>query len=1183
MRYYLLPLLVLCCFGCREKRLFNRISSDHSGVHFNNNIVENDSINPLDVTNIYNGGGVGIGDFNNDGLQDLYFAGNTVSNKLYLNKGEWRFEDVTNIAKVTGEGKWSRGVAVVDINADGWLDIYVCCTIHNDARQRENLLYVNQGRDESGIPIFKNMAAAYGLNDTTHSTMAAFFDYDNDSDLDMYLVVNEIAKDENPNQYRHAYRNGEHHSTGRLYRNVHNDSLGHPYFTNVSKEAGVTIEGFGHSANIADINNDGWKDIYVANDFIPDNTLYINNQDGTFTNKVKEYFKHTTANTMGQDITDINNDGLQDIIEVDMNPEDNYRKKTMMNGNNYRSYQNIEEYGYQYQYVRNMIQLNRGQRIGPSDSIGEPVFSDIGYYSGISATDWSWAPVVTDFDNDGFRDIIITNGYPKDVTDHDFMAFRKQANNLIPKAEMLQQIPIVKIPNYAFRNNGDLTFNDVSVEWGLAIPSFSNGAAYADLDNDGDMDFVINNINDEAFLYENTLSKGNDNDGHYLQVRLVGDSANRNGLGAWIEIIYDGKRQVYEQTPYRGYLSSVQLNPHFGLDSVTLVDTLTIRWPDGKQQAITGVAADQVLTLDKNKAAWVDPPARPAIATHTFFTDITSQSGIHYRHEEKDFIDFNLQKLLPHKLSEYGPALAAGDIDGNGLDDFIVGGSAFYSPMIFLQQGNGQFLKKALIGDDLLKSKKWEEMGIALFDADNDGDLDIYTASGGYENKPNSDAYRDKLYVNDGKGGFVADTVALPENLASKSCVRVTDFDKDGDLDIFLGGRVEPGNYPKPVSSFIFRNDSREGRVRFTDVTKDVAKDLLNIGLVCDAVWTDFNNDGWMDLAIAGEWMPLTFLENKRGRFDRKLQVLHSAGWWTSIVPGDFDNDGDTDYIAGNTGENTFYNGSVEYPVRIYGKDFDNNGILECIPTRFLKGKDGRLHEFPAHTRDDVVDQMPFIKKKYLTYKAFAEASITDIFSSEQLQNAIRLEAVFFQSVFIRNNNQAGFEMLPLPAEAQLSCINGMVAEDFDDDGNLDLLMTGNDFGTDISVGRYDAGNGLLLKGDGNGGFHSLPILTSGFFVPGNAKALVRLRSAEKKLLLAASQNRGPLKIFTDRQKKFWIPVEPMDEVALVTFSDGRQQRRELNYGASFLSQSSRFLAVSSGAVSVSLQNSRGEKRNVKL
>lgn len=1189
--YSLVKSIVSCVFivviiSCgKRKTLFEFVAPAYSGIRFINHISENDSINPLDMVNIYNGGGVGIADFNNDGLQDIYFTASLVSNKLYLNKGNLKFEDITNTAHVGGDGRWSRGVSVVDINGDGWMDIYVSCTIDREPRKRQNLLYINQGVRDKGTPVFTEMAAEYGLNDTTYSTMASFFDYDNDGDLDMYLVVNDIPKDENPNIFRKAYQHGEYPSTGRLYRNDKIDGLPHPFFTDVSKIAGTTIEGYGHSASITDINKDGWPDIYVANDFMPSNILYINNQDGTFTDKSREYFKHTSANSMGQDVIDINNDGLQDIIELDMSPEDNYRKKTMTNPGSYRLYQSFELYDYQFQYARNVLQLNQGPRVLQNDSIGEPLFSDIGFLAGIAETDWSWAPVVTDFDNDGYRDVIVSNGYPKDITDHDFVAFRATANDIASKEMILSQIPEVKIPNYAYRNNGDLTFTNVSEKWGLSQPTFSNGAAYADLDNDGDMDLVINNINDEASVYRNTTNSRDKIIGsNFLDVKLVGDSNNKNAIGAWVTIFYQGRQQVYEQTPYRGYLSTVQLNPHFGLDTISIVDSLIVRWPNRQEQKLTDVTVNQTIEIDIRNAKAKYDWFRPVYVNNTLFREISESKGVQYKHQENDFIDFNIQKLLPHKLSEYGPALAVADIDGNGLDDVVVGGAIAYSPVMLLQQRNGTFLQKPLLRDNVM-GKSWEDMGILLFDADSDGDPDLYTASGSYENKI-GDSYLDKLYINDGEGNFANDPFAVPNNRISKSCVRAADFDKDGDLDLFVGGRVDPGKYPTPVSSFIYRNDSGNSIIRFTDITRSVAPSLINVGLVCDALWTDFDNDGWQDLMIAGEWMPLRLIKNNNGLFEDATTaggLTKKLGFWTSLVPGDFDSDGDMDYIAGNIGENTFYKGSEKYPVSIYGKDFDNNGVMECIPTKYLKDREGKLREYTTHTRDDVVDQMPFIKKRFLNYKTFAKATVDSLFTLQEKDGFIKLQANYFKSAFVENKGNGTFEVIGLPSVAQFSCINGMIADDFDDDGNLDVLTVGNDHGTEVSVGRYDASNGLLLKGDGKGNFSPLSIMQSGWFVPGNAKALVKLKGNLGKCLLVASQNRSNMKVFELKREMQYISLNSLDASAVIFYENGRMQKQEFCYGSSFLSQSGRFLNVDKHVTAVEIKEYSGKSRVVTI
>jgi len=1180
--------ILLTFISCKNNTVFQPVSSGHSGIHFNNQIVENDSINPIDLINVYNGGGVGIGDFNNDGLPDIYFTGNTVSNKLYLNRGNFVFEDVTDAAGVGGNGEWCRGASIVDVNNDGLPDIYVCANIKTDARQRTNLLYINQGTDSKGIPHFKEMGAEYGLADTLYSTMATFFDYDNDGDLDMYLVVNNIPHGYNSiNSFRKIVTDGSFFSTGHLYRNEWSDSLKHPVFRDVSKEAGITIEGFGHAATIADINQDGWKDIYVTNDFIGDNILYINNHDGTFTDKAKSYFKHTSATAMGQDIVDMNNDGLADVVELDMNPPDNYRKKMFLGVSSYLTYQNSDRYGFQYQYVRNSFQLNRGPRVNGFDSIGDPIFSEISFLSGIAETDWSWTPVVADFNNDGWRDLIVTGGYPKDITDHDFQMFMRQASNLISHQSVMSQIPQVKIHNFAFRNNGDLTFSDVSADWGMLTPGFSNGAAYADLDGDGDLDLVINNINDEAHIYRNMTREQHPADDHYLRVKLLGDSLNKGGFGAWVELHYDSGRrqQVYEVNPYRGYLSTDENIVHFGVGKTTMVDSLVVRWPNGRMQLIQHVACDQVVKVDYREARlpWSFEPN--LLASDARFRNITDSVGIHYKQEERDYIDFNIQKMIPHKFSQYGPGIAVGDIDGNGLDDMVVGGSAGYSAQLFLQQRDGQFLQVALVADSLAMRKAGDDLGVLLFDADGDGDLDLYIASGGYENEAGSTAYGDRIYVNDGKGHFTLAADALPQNFTSKFCVRAADFDHDGRLDLFISGRVDPRHYPKPVSSFIYRNDTRDGHLRFVDVTADVAPGLERIGMVCDGIWSDVDNDGWPDLVVAGEWMPLTVFHNDKGilkDISSGTGVSGEKGWWNSIVAGDFDNDGDIDYVVGNLGLNSYYRAGHDQPVRVYGGDFDSNGVYDVIPSLYLPDLKGEKKEFPAMGRDDLLRQITVMRKRFPTYKSFATATMDQVLTPEQRRGATILAANQMRSCLFRNDGGGKFTMIPLPVEAQFSMLNGMVAEDFDGDGNLDLVINGNDYSTEVATGRYDALNGLFLKGDGTGRFSSETILQSGIFIPGDGKALVRLRGAGGHQLLAAGQNRGRLEVFEQRQASRMIPLAPTDRTAEVRLKNGKVRREEFYYGESFLSQSGRFLEWTCPTLSVEVTDGAGKKRIIK-
>lgn len=1185
LRWMLIFLLVYCLHGCKSKNsLFEQISASHSGISFNNSIIENDSINPLNVVNIYNGGGVGIGDFNNDGLQDIFFTGNMVSCKLYLNKGNFEFEDITEKAGVEGLGRWARGVSIVDINNDGLMDIYICNTIYKDSLRRRNILYVNQGLDQDGIPHFKDMAAEYGLDIHVQSTMASFFDYDNDGDLDMYLTVNEASNGNNPSDFIHRNSNGAPPSMGRLFRNDMDTLLKHPVFHDVSKQAGIKYEGFGHSATICDINNDGWKDIYVSDDFLSENILYINNHDGTFTNRAKDYFKHTSFNSMGQDVVDINNDGLPDVVELDMNPEDNYRKKMMMGANSAYTYQNFDFYGYQYQYVRNTLQINQGPSVHENDSVGIPAFSEIAFMAGISQTDWSWTPLITDFDNDSYRDLIVTNGFPRDVSDHDFISYRQNNPGLTSSMQMLDQIPQIKLHNYAFQNNGDLTFRDVSRDWGLALPTFSSGAAYADFNNDGAMDMVINNIDDPALLYRNT-SKEKDTSNHYLQIRFRGGKQNINGIGAIANIYYDhGKQQTYDNNPYRGYLSTVQCMAHFGLGRINLIDSLVIKWNNEKQQVLKDIPADQTVTVDILDAKDHGPGQPQLLDNHALFKEITGSAGIHYNHLDIEMIDFNIQSLLPHKLSEYCPALAVGDVDGNGFDDLIIGGNSNNHAKLFLQQADGKFLQKDLLQGAHFDPEYHKDEGMLFFDANGDGKPDLYIARGGYKTEGDSINYQDVLFINDGKGNFNADSAALPLNHTSKLCVRAFDYNQDGKMDLFVSGRVIPAKYPEAVSSFIFRNDSENGHVKFTDVTAEVAPDLKKIGMVCDALFTDFDGDGQTDLIVVGEWMPVVFLKNINGKFSNVTAasgIGDQLGWWSSIAAGDFRHTGRTDYIVGNVGLNTFYKASEQYPVFITAKDFNNNGGYIAIPSVFLPDEHGVKKEFPAQGRDDIARQLPGIKKRFATYKPFALATMDDVLTAEQRKGALRLKANMLQSCYIRNDGGGKFTMIPLPKEAQTSMINGMVVDDFDGDGNLDVLINGNDYGTEVGTGRYDAMNGLLLKGDGAGGFAPLSILQSGIYIPGNGKALVKLRSATGGYLVAASQNRGPLKLFQLKAKPDLLSLHANDIYAMTHFINGKTRKEEFYNGSSFLSQSGKFLVVPKDVDFVEITNDRGVKRKI--
>lgn len=1139
----------------KDETLFSLVSPDHSNVHFNNFIDETEEMNVNTYMNIYTGAGVAAGDINNDGLADLFFSGNNVNSRLYVNKGDLRFEDITPAAGLLNNS-WATGAVMADVNQDGWLDIYVC--VSGNSPSKRNLLFINNRNNT-----FTESAEAFGIAEKRSSIHASFFDYDRDGDLDLFIITNPASYENKVNHIQSRKLKGESESTDILYRNNGNNT-----FTDVSAAAGILVEGYSLGLAISDINHDQWPDIYISNDFVGNDILYINNQDGTFTNKAAAYFKHTSFAGMGNEIADINNDGLVDVVELDMRPEDNRRQKLIIPPTGYDKFQLSLKMGYEPQFSRNTLQLNQGN--------GR--FSEISFLSGVSSTDWSWSPLLADFDNDGDKDLFVTNGFLRDLGNMDYITYQNIYNTPLgtvqsktdKKLSAIKALEGAALRNYIFESDGQVSFSDRSQHWGIEEVGFSHGAAYADLDNDGDLDLIVNNMNEEAFIYQNNSNKIHTR--NYLRIKFRGSGQNREGIGATVTVYYDSKKQFFEHFLSRGFESAVDGILHVGLDSCSVIDSLEVTWPDGRYQQLKNIPCNQLLDLDYNDAL---PRQQEQSKRRLLFEPAAQKTAVDFTHVENPFVDFKVQTLLPQMHSKGGPGIAVSDVNGDGLEDFFVGGAANQAGGLFIQQGNGKFARHTLNEADSLA----DDMGVLLFDADNDGDDDLYIASGGTEQRNNPDAYLDHLYLNDAKGNFTHAPQAIPALRQSGSCVIASDYDKDGDLDLFVGGRIVPGEYPLPADSYILRNDSGEKGCVFTDVTTPLAPGLSKLGLVTSALWTDVDGDGWLDLLVAGEFMPITYFKNQGGRKFERIEnntLAHTNGWWNSLTAGDYDHDGDTDYIAGNLGLNTRYKGTPAEPLCVYAKDYDKNGSIDPLMTYYLQGK-----KYLVHARDELISQISVMRQRFKRYQDYAGVTFEESFLPAELEGAYVVCSERFETSYLENTGNGNFNIRPLPIEAQFAPVYGMVSDDFNHDGFLDVLTVGNSYATEVSTGFYDASVGLLLTGGGHGNFKPVNPQASGFYADDDAKGLVRLTGKNGADLLLVGNNSHPMAVYEVTRNQKRIPIQRTEVYALIKTKNGVTYRQEFYYGSTYLSQSSRQLTIPDGAVQAEIFDVNGNARKV--
>ena len=1088
--FFLLFLLTGCGgVGDRSAPLFERLPENVTGIGFTNTLARDTTFNILNYLYYYDGGGVAAGDVNGDGLLDLYFTANLGPNKLYLNQGNFVFEDVTDRAGVAGAAGWTKGVTMADVNGDGHLDLYVS-TVTHAGKHGTNALYLNNGDGT-----FTDRAAAYGLDHQGLSTQAVFFDYDRDGDLDMYLVNHSLHDIVTLGDT--SFRRNRHPEAGdKLYRNDGNR------FTDVSEAAGIygSEIGYGLAAVATDVTLDGCPDLYVSNDFHENDYLYVNNCDGTFTESIATATGHTSLSSMGNDAADVNNDGRPDIVVVDMLPEREDIRQTVVSDEAYDVYRIKYDLGYHPQFTRNTLQLN----------LGGGRFIDVGYFAGITATDWSWGALLADLDNDGYKDFFVTNGIYRRPNDRDYLRFvttpavQQTLKDTVMQENLtlLDRMPQVPLANYAFRNEGDLTFTNQAEAWGLADPGFSNGAAYADLDNDGDLDLVVNNIGAPASLYKNLAREQTGK--HYLTVVLEGSGANTAGIGTKVFVKHGDTLQLQEQSPTRGWVSSVDPRLHFGLGDAALIDTLRVIWPDGRAQTLANVAADQRLTLRQDEAN--DTYTYAASRPPPLFEDVTAATALAYEHRENPFNGFTREPSMPHLLSTEGPALAVGDVDGDGLDDVFAGGAKWQPARLLVQQPDGAF---RTVNDALWQADSlYEDVDAAFFDAEGDGDLDLYVVSAGNEFWGRNDALQDRLYRNDGRGQFARAEQALPPLFTNGCCVVPADYDGDGDVDLFVGGRVVSREYGRTPPSYLLEND---GTGVFTEVTRERTAGLAEAGMVTGAAWADYDGDGRLDLIVVGEWMPLRLFLQQDGQFVERTAEAGlggTEGWWNTILAEDMDGDGDVDFVAGNLGQNAYLRADAEHPVRLYGSDFDANGQPDQVLTLYKNG-----NEYLFASLHELLLQFPTLAARYPTYAAFRGSRPEDLFGKEALANAEVKAAYTFDTVYGKNDGDGTFTLHPLPRQAQLAPVHALLAEDFDGDGNKDLILAGNFDGVPPRRGRYDAGYGWLLRGDGRGGFEAVEPSVSNLWLEGQIRALRWMQRADGSRLIVAARNDAALQI----------------------------------------------------------------------